>query len=135
MGRKSQKITVVEFAGAVEGILNEFAGDVNKVTDEALIKVANETRKLLRSTSPKAKGKGASKYSRGWKYKLEKPTGGRHYVVVYNGGSQKSLAHLLEKGHANHWGGFVPGKPHIAPAGDTARKEFLKLVEQGINKL
>lgn len=121
MGRTKQKVTVNDFAAAVSDILKKCNEQVGYVTTEALIDTANESRRVLRSIAPKNKGK----YQRGFKWKLERYSGGGKVVHVWNGGSHASLAHLLENGHATRNGGFVAGQPHFEPVNTSAQKLIL----------
>jgi hypothetical protein len=74
---------------------------------------------------------GSGPYSEGWVSEREYSE-----VVVRNTGRDKSLAHLLEFGHAvkNQHGGpfgyWTPPAPHLTPAYETAKTQYmLKLSE------
>ena len=99
-----------KLADAVVKELMEYSQDVVDATKEECVKVADETKQLLQTTSPKR----TNKYARGWRQKTTYEDKGNIRVTVYN--TRYMLTHLLENGHAKVNGGRVNGIPHIAPA-------------------
>lgn len=68
----------------------------------------------------------SEEYAKGWTHKI---TDSGRSVTVYNNGKNKSLTHLLEKGHLSKNGGWVPAQPHIKPAYLVAKKEYLEMLK------
>lgn len=66
-------------------------------------------------------------YADGW---TETLTDGGKSVTVYNSGRHKSLTHLLEKGHLDKSGKWVPAQPHIRPAYNVAKKRYLEMLKE-----
>lgn len=129
------KVTADSFADAIKDALDKFQAQIDRAMPEALKETANETRKILRSTSPKGK---SGKYARGWQYELKTSRVGGGSLTIYN--ARPGLTHLLENGHAVRNGtgrtfGSVPGEEHIAPANEQAQQEVLdtliKVIEGG----
>ncbi|MFG3613095.1 HK97 gp10 family phage protein [Rummeliibacillus stabekisii] len=114
-----------QLANAIVEELVAYDREVAKKMQRATRKVANDTVKELRSTSPVNTGA----YAAGWKVRKE-GTGYR----IYNATSYQ-LTHLLEFGHAKVNGGRVPPvKVHIKPAElkaiDELETEIKKVVQE-----
>ncbi len=105
-------------------ILKDYTIEVERTLEKEAARIATETAKELRSTSPKKTGE----YAKGWT-KKKTPEG----QVVYNK-NKPSLTHLLENGHAKVGGGRVAGKPHIEPAEKRAMQDFENSVIREIER-
>lgn len=123
----SWKSLEVELTKALE----EYADKVEKVTEKDLKKVAQNTAKELRATSPKKTGE----YARGWTVKRVTGFGGLRGYTVYNK-AKPGLTHLLEKGHKvrptpkhPNRKNRVNGFPHIKPAEEKAKLELIRMLE------
>lgn len=112
----------IDISKEIAKALSEYTQEVTEGLEEAKLEVAKDTVKELKRTSPKKTGS----YAKGWARKKVD-----NAEVVYNR-TDYQLTHLLEKGHAKHGGGRVPGKAHIAPAEERAVKEYIERVEKVI---
>lgn len=133
------KVTIDNFDKAIEKILDDYSGEVNKNVDLITKRVGQRGAQLLRNESastfpvPTSNRKSTGKYASGWTAKTEKS---RLYttVTIYN--KTPGLPHLLEHGHIVKAGGRVAGKApayvHIAPVETKIINEYEREV---INKL
>lgn len=123
------KITLDSFSDEVSKLLTEYAEDITQNVEGATKTVAQKGAQLLKNESL-SKFKDSSlkngRYGTGWTYEVKK---GRLGVsaVLYNS-KYPGLPHLLEHGHAKRGGGFVPGRPHIAPV----EEQIVKLYEEEV---
>lgn len=99
-----------QLADAIAKELQDYSQDISDATKEECVKVADDTVKRLKITSPAKTGK----YKRGWRQKTTYEDKANIRVTVYN--TRYMLTHLLENGHAKVNGGRVNGIPHIEPA-------------------
>lgn len=102
--------------------LSEYTSDVEKGLEKAKIKVAKDTVKTLKNTSPKKTGS----YAKGWAVKQVGTARVIHNKTDYQ------LTHLLENGHAKKGGGRVAAKVHIKPAEEKAIREYETAVRKEI---
>ena len=120
------KVNASDFAYEVNKILGEYQRGLYTQLGPTMRKTANETRKVLRSTSPKRTGK----YGRGWEYELKVNSRlGGGSITLYD--ARPGLTHLLEKGHVTRNGldrsyPATPAHPNIAAAQEQAEKQFLE---------
>jgi hypothetical protein len=112
----------INIANEIARALSEYRDDIVEGIDEAKLKVAKETVKDLKTTSPKLTGD----YRKGWTTKKVGTAQVIHNKTEYR------LTHLLEKGHAKRGGGRVPAIPHIEPAEDRAVRDYIDEVERVI---
>ena len=131
------KVSSDDFAYEVNKLLGEYQRGLYTQVEPVFRKTANDTRKLLRSTSPKGRTK---KYSRGWEYelKINSRIGGGE-LKIYN--ALPGLTHLLENGHAvrngtgrNSGKQFAEAHPHIAEANDYAQEQMMKNLELALGE-
>ena len=113
----------------IEKTLNDYSEDLQDATNGAIQKIAKESVKKLKNTSPKKTGE----YARGWKVKYKKDLGSIKTATVYNA-IKPQLTQLLENGHVvrNKKGTFgrAPGIKHIKPVEEWANTELPKEIER-----
>lgn len=114
--------SIDQLASEIAKALRTYTNEVTEGLEEAKKRVAKETVKRLRATSPKLTGD----YSRGWRTKQVGSAQVIHNATDYQ------LTHLLEWGHAKVGGGRVAPRPHIRQAEQEAIKEYLKEAEKVI---
>ena len=75
-----------------------------------------------------------NEYRGSWAWKRDKSLRGKwnYSAVVYSRKPYYRIAHLLENGHAKVNGGFVEGRPHIAPAAKRAEQILTMYIKQAI---
>lgn len=113
----------MDFSADLKKILADYEGEVGAVVKELVPEVAKEGLKKLKKESPRSKGKAGGAYAKGWTCTIDEgrlKTG----AILHGKSGTYQLAHLLEHGHAKRGGGFVPGKPHIAPVEDWISDEL-----------
>lgn len=130
----AKTLQATELTAAINGILDEYAGELGTTLEEIETKVAKKTVANLRKMTPPEKRTG--QYAKGWRYNLvSQPLKGYTSITVYNADSYQ-LTHLLEFGHAIKRGGRTFGEvrpiPHIEPAQRQAEAEVLKMLEEAI---
>lgn len=110
--------------------LRQYSDELNEEIKADTLKVAKETVKQLKETSPKKTGA----YAKSWSQK--ESVKGTHVSkrVVYNK-DHYQLTHLLEKGHAKKNGGRVQAYPHIRPAEEKAIKNLEEEIVKSIKKV
>ena len=118
-----KKVTLNNFAGEVIKITSDYADEVEDSTEAAIVKTAFEAEKELHVAGSFKNG-AKSKYRKGWtitflqlRYGLE--------AIVHNKDYQ--LTHLLESGHAKWLWGRDTGEevrafPHIEGVNEEAQK-------------
>ena len=117
---------------AINALMEQYVSDnAEDMKDEAR-KIAKETVKQLKQTSPVGNGTGEH-YKDGWTSKVESENSVSIDIRVHNR-KKPWLTHLLEKGHAKRNGGRVPGIPHIAPAEKYAVEEYEKRLKARLSK-
>lgn len=113
-------IRLNELTKEVTKALQQYTDEVEKGIEEAGTKVAKNTVKNLKKTSPKETGS----YAKGWR--VAKVKGKR---IIHNK-TDYQLTHLLENGHAKANGGRVAARVHIRPAEQKAIEEYVEEVEK-----
>lgn len=117
------KVTVDNFAEAVEQILDEYAKKVDLTQKEVAENVAKQGVNLLRRTSKAVVKRKRSKYPGGWAPYYEKGRIG--FSVVIHNKHAPGLPHLLEFSHpVGKYGGQYYGRPHIKPVEETIIKTY-----------
>lgn len=121
----------------IDKLADEIAKELAKYSQEVVEKVnissekiGKEAVKQLRQTSPKKTGK----YAKSWTMTTEKEFGQPHRRIIHAKAPHYRLTHLLEHGHAKVGGGRVEGKPHIRPAEEMVIQEFVREVEEAIER-
>lgn len=113
----------------MDRILDEYRDRVDNVSEVAIDRVARETVKRLRNTSPKRTGS----YARGWTLKRLKTRAHVTDVIVHNA-TNYQLTHLLENGHIvrNKYGeyGRTNGDHHIRDVEEWANNELPNEIER-----
>lgn len=122
------KVKVDDLALIISNGLDKYDRSVTEAVKKAVRKTANDTRKLLKETSPKRSGD----YADGWSVTTRSESVNAISLSVNNRGDHKGLTHLLEFGHASRSGSRVEAQPHILPAQEEAAKELQELTEQYI---
>lgn len=109
-------------------ILTEFVDDEEQKIEKITRKVAQDTARQLKGSSPKESGK----YASGWRMKSTPIVGSGTSYTVYNG-AKPGLTHLLEHGHVsrNQYGtyGRVGARVHIAPVEQAAIQSYIAKLE------
>ena len=113
------------FARAIEDILSGVGRASEEALDGAVSEGARVSRDEWRQRAPAMTGE----YARSIGYRVDR-TGKRPQATVFS--RKPGLPHLLEKGHATIGGGFVPGRPHVAPAAEAGFDAAMEALEEGI---
>ena len=112
----------------LESILEEYAKEVDELTDDTMKKASRNAVKELKTTSAKRSGA----YAKSWTVKTEKGFGKSKTYIVHNKKHYR-LTHLLENGHVvrNQFGtyGRVSGDGHIKEAEQNGINEILTTLE------
>ena len=106
------------FANEITRILRDYTEEVEQVMEEARDKIAKDTVKTLKATSPEKTGD----YKKGWRVKTEGTK-----KIIHN--KEYQLTHLLEHGHAKVGGGRVAARVHIRPAEEKAINDYIEATE------
>lgn len=118
----AKKVTLDTLGDAINEILDQYAGEVDKNIDVVTKLIGQKGAAALRNESKAKFPKGKGDYASGWTSTVEKNR--LHTAVTIHNKKQAGLAHLLEFGHvsANGTGrGYITDKApvkayeHIAP--------------------
>lgn len=133
----SVKCGVDDLSDEISAILNAYADDVNDVVKVGVDQIARQTLAEIRANARAAFPAGSGKYAKTWTSKGigEGTKRGKYGKILYAKGSGGRIAHLLEHGHARVDGGYVQGRPHIAPAEKHAEERFPQLVRDNLTKM
>lgn len=125
----TRTVRVEDFSKALSSILEEYGGDVQKGSEEAVRKVAKIAKQEVQAAAPTRTGR----YRKGWTVTEDKSSKLWFEFTVHNR-TRYQLAHLLEKGHALKYGGRshgrVAAKVHIAPAEQKAIRNYEEALEK-----
>lgn len=126
----ARNIKIDDMTDVIMKELNQYSDELNEEIKADTLKVAKETVKQLKETSPKKTGA----YAKSWSQK--ESVKGTHVSkrVVYNK-DHYQLTHLLENGHAKVNGGRVQAYPHIRPAEEIAVKNLEEEIIKSIEKV
>lgn len=121
----------------ISAVLNAYADDVTDVVKASVDQIAKQTVAEIRENARQAFPEGSGDYAKSWTSKVDRSGAkrGKYGKIIYAKGSGGSIAHLLEHGHAKVDGGFVQGRPHIAPAEKHAEEQFPQLVRNNLTKM
>ena len=124
------KINIDQLANEILKDLEMFQNATIEVVKDAIDRSAKMTVQDLNETSPKRTGT----YAKSWDTKRDSKLTGkyRYSRVVYSKVPEYRLTHLLEFGHAKKNGGRTKAQEHISPAEETAAKNLLLYIEEGI---
>lgn len=126
MARSTYRVGPSGLSGAVRDILREESELVGRSVEGAVADTCDELADDIGRRAASLFG-GTGAYAGGWTDTVNR-NGADTVGVVYNGGPDRSLAHLLEYGHELYvnagrppgnrtvHAGRVEGRPHIAPA-------------------
>lgn len=122
------------FAAAISQILDNVKNGVETGIKEPVRDAGKTARREWRSNwNGIRKGRSSGpKYAQSISYTVKDRSG--DISVEIGSKTMPGLPHLLELGHATVGGGFVPGRPHISPAADTAMEQFEKDVEKAVQE-
>lgn len=129
-----QKIKPDLLATEIMSLLQQYANDVTSDMKKDIDSVARATVKKIKEKAPVRKDGKKKKYSPGsyrdsWRSTLQNENSHRKNRIVYAGGHQYSLTHLLENGHrvvlkGGRSAGKAPALIHIKPAEEWAGNEL-----------
>lgn len=122
------KTSIDKLEDAIQSILEEYAGELQKNVDEAAVRVGKAGAAALKASSRQTFG-GTGKYAKGWKSTVDAARTGTK-VILHN--TSPGLPHLLERGHAKRGGGRVKGEEHIAPVEKEIAEKFEKAVKEAV---
>lgn len=118
------KIKLNNISNEISKILSEYSEEIEEGMIKARDKVAKESAKTLRATSPEKTGS----YKQGWRVKTE-----GNKKIIHNK-TDYQLTHLLEHGHAKVGGGRVAARVHIKPVEEKAIKDYIEATEKLIRR-
>ena len=124
----ARKVRPLDLDKAVAKILDDYGENVTAATKKAVVTVAKQAQKEIKSKAPVRKHNGG-KYQKGWTVTQSRSSRTGIEAVVHNR-SRYQLTHLLEKGHVKRGGGRTKPIVHIAPAEEHAIENLRKAVEQ-----
>lgn len=115
-------------------ILDDYSKEVRRAMTDAEDKIAKESVRKLKNTSPKRNGKNhIRRYAEGWRVKRVRTNTGIPDVIVHNK-TNYQLTHLLENGHIvrNSKGtyGRTNGIKHIKPVEEWAQDALPQEIER-----
>ena len=112
----------------LEKILNDYANEVDELSNDTMKKASRNAVNELKMTSAKLSGD----YARDWAVKTERGFGKSKIYIVHNR-KHYMLTHLLENGHIvrNQYGtyGRVDGDGHIKDAEQNGINEVISTLE------
>lgn len=117
----NEVVDAENFAAALSAVLDRIDETVTDGRQDVVREGAKTARKEWSSNARSSFG-GTGRYASSISYKV-KDEAGETYADI-GSATLPGLPHLLEKGHAKVGGGRVAGRPHIAPAADTAFEQF-----------
>lgn len=106
-------------------VLAEYSEEVENQTDNLAKATADKAVGILKSTSPRKKGK----YAKHWKFTKNK----KGNYVIHNAPQTYRLTHLLERSHLLRNGGRSKAQPHIAPVEEMVIREMTEGLERVIS--
>ena len=128
-----KKVKADALANEIMSLLQQYANDVTSDMKKDIDSVARATVMKIKEKAPVRKDSKKKKYEPGsyrdsWRSTLQNENSYRKSRIVYAGGHQYSLTHLLENGHRvvlkGRNAGNAPAKVHIRPAEEWASNEL-----------
>lgn len=116
---------MVDIEKEIGKVLNEYHENIVDGMNKVSGKVARKGAKVLRATSPRRTGG----YAAGWR--VTKESNALIDTNIVHNAKKPGLPHLLERGHANKYGGRTAGKVHIKPV----EQEMIQEYEEGVVKV
>ena len=126
----AQEIKADALAKSINKILDEYRNGVNSNVQKAVKSVARAGARELRRRSSRLFKSRDRHYANGWTAVIEADKHGATGTVWNK--AAPGLVHLLGNGHANRYGGFTNGKPHVAPVEQKIVEDFEKEVAKDI---
>lgn len=123
----TKKVSVDEMADAIMSGMTEYAALATTEMKAVVKTVATSVKKEISANAPADTGA----YKKSWATKKVSEDDHSLYMTVYSK-NRYSLAHLLEKGHANRNGGRTRAIPHIAPAEQNGIEELETKIKQAL---
>lgn len=131
------KITADQLGATIAEALESYDKEVTDMVNEAARKTAQDTAKMLQSTSP-VRSDGYNRkyppgsYAKSWGFEETGSAMGQTSYTVRNA-KHYQLTHLLEHGHVDSkTGRRVGARPHIASAEQAAIEQFTQEIEKGV---
>lgn len=107
--------------------IKELNIDLTKDIEKILLETGEQCMEECKKRSPRRFGV----YADGWEFEKDGDA-----VIVYNNSTERSLSHLLEKGHPTRGGGYAKAQPHVMPSYLISKNEMeKKMAEMLKNKI
>lgn len=132
----SRNVGFDRFAAALEDMLDDYYKGCDNAVEEAVDKTTKQAKKYVKKYAKSAGfkiKKTGQRYISGFSSKVKKE--GAETTGEVGNSKIPGLVHLLEKGHAKVGGGRTRAFPHMSPAFDDAKDEFMDNVKKGLNKI
>lgn len=123
----SRTVSVDELASAINEGLQEYATLAAAGVKSAVRKSAKTVKEQIEAGAPTRTGH----YKSSWVATKQEESSQSLQMVVHSK-DRYQLAHLLENGHAKRGGGWVAGRPHIAPAEQMGEELLQSLIEKAL---
>ena len=132
----SRSCDPLNLAATLGDMLDDYRKNCDDAVEAGVDKTTKEAKKLVKKYAKSAafqKKKVGNEYVNSFSSKVTKEGAKTEGEV----GSRKlpGLVHLLEKGHAKVGGGRTTAYPHMEPAFEDAKKEFIPNLEKELDKI
>lgn len=133
MGAKSITRDADKFAKGIEELIGPIAEACQAQANDAVAKSTRRGAKQLRGVYTQGIGRKpwSEKYRKGFTSRVNK---GVVTEGVVGNKAKPGLVHLLEKGHATLTGRRTKAYPHMEPAFEDMKDDFVKRMQKGIGK-
>lgn len=130
---KNREVDVDEFASALSDIIGEVRTDCVDASNKAVTQSIRKGAKTVRANAEKGGlHEWSEKYVKGFRSHVNK-SGVLSEGEIGNKG-KPGLVHLLEKGHATLTGRRTKAYPHMAPAFEEIKDDYVKRMEKLIGE-